>query len=645
MESMKRWMPWLVAVLALGYAVSHFRPARDPGFAVSEFGRLPVVFNGRLQPFDSVARNSLLQIRGKQTVREEGKPGTLSAMEWLLEAMADPEKSNARKVFRIDHPDLKALFGLRLEADEAAGDDGKHYSLDQLSLKFDLLREQSAVARSKDAVVRTPFEQAVLKLGDAVTLYLRLQNTLKPVNSRDFAADIERYRTVIPAGTEAFRGRMAGRSFDTNALTGVLDFAQQYLAMHGMEPPLVVPPHHPELARDNWMRAGEALLESSFPVALLRHLINEERLPEAEVDRLVEQAGKVPLHPSLPLFGRMTSAYSKGDVAGFNATVSEYRGTLAGTYARELSKASQEVVFNRAQPFYTAMVLYIGAFLLSCGFWFASSEPLRRSAWWLVMVAFVVHTAGLIARMWLEGRPPVTNLYSSAVFIGWGAVGLGLILERIWRNAIGLAVAGLLSFASLIVAHHLAQSGDTMEMMRAVLDTNFWLATHVVIVTLGYAATYVAGFLSILWVLVGFSRKTMTPEFSRSLTRAVYGIICFATLFSFTGTVLGGIWADQSWGRFWGWDPKENGALIIVLWNALILHARWGGLVRDRGIHLLSIVGNIVTSWSWFGTNMLGVGLHAYGFMDAAFKALMAFVVFNLVVIALGWVPRPASGK
>jgi ABC-type transport system involved in cytochrome c biogenesis permease subunit len=231
------------------------------------------------------------------------------------------------------------------------------------------------------------------------------------------------------------------------------------------------------------------------------------------------------------------------------------------------------------------------------------------------------------------------------VFIGWGAVGLGLILERIWRNAIGLAVAGILSFASLIVAHHLAQSGDTMEMMRAVLDTNFWLATHVVIVTLGYAATYVAGFLSILYVLVGFSRRTMTPEFGRSLTRAVYGIICFATLFSFTGTVLGGIWADQSWGRFWGWDPKENGALIIVLWNALILHARWGGLAKERGIHLLSIAGNIVTSWSWFGTNMLGVGLHAYGFMDAAFKALMAFVVFNLVIIGLGYLPRPTGGK
>ncbi|PYK63687.1 MAG: hypothetical protein DME21_02115 [Verrucomicrobia bacterium] len=120
----------------------------------------------------------------------------------------------------------------------------------------------------------------------------------------------------------------------------------------------------------------------------------------------------------------------------------------------------------------------------------------------------------------------------------------------------------------------------------------------------------------------------------------VYGIVCFATLFSFVGTVLGGIWADQSWGRFWGWDPKENGALIIVLWNALILHLRWGGMIRERGLINCAIVGNIVTSWSWFGVNMLEIGLHSYGFTQAAFKWLIGFVVSQLFIIALGLLPR-----
>ncbi|HSH09843.1 MAG TPA: cytochrome c biogenesis protein CcsA, partial [Oceanipulchritudo sp.] len=123
----------------------------------------------------------------------------------------------------------------------------------------------------------------------------------------------------------------------------------------------------------------------------------------------------------------------------------------------------------------------------------------------------------------------------------------------------------------------------------------------------------------------------------KSFHRMIYGAVCFALLFSFVGTVLGGIWADQSWGRFWGWDPKENGALMIVLWTALILPALRSGVVRTRGLVNLSIGGNIITAWSWFGTNMLGVGLHSYGFMDSAFFWLLMFWFSQFAVMGLEW--------
>jgi ABC-type transport system involved in cytochrome c biogenesis permease subunit len=242
--------------------------------------------------------------------------------------------------------------------------------------------------------------------------------------------------------------------------------------------------------------------------------------------------------------------------------------------------------------------------------------------------------------MYLEGRPPVTNLYSSAIFIGWGACLLGIILERIYKAAIGIVVAGFIGFVTLIIAHHLALSGDTMEMLQAVLDTNIWLATHVVIVTTGYASMFVAGLLAILYIVLGvFTPLLKEMELGRILTRMVYGIVCFATLFSFVGTVLGGIWADQSWGRFWGWDPKENGALLIVLWNAIILHARWGGMIRERGLMAMAVFGNIVTSFSWFGVNMLGIGLHAYGWMDKAFPWLVGFDISQVALIVLALLP------
>jgi len=334
----------------------------------------------------------------------------------------------------------------------------------------------------------------------------------------------------------------------------------------------------------------------------------------------------------------MADSYGKS-APEFNKAVDEHRSFLAATYTPELKKGAQENFFNHYEPFIKSSYVYVMAFLFGCAFWMTWSDWTRKSAYYLLLLAAVVHTSGLIFRMYLEGRPPVTNLYSSAIFVGWGGVLLGIILERIWKDGIGGVTAAAVGVATLIIAHHLSLSGDTMEMLRAVLDTNFWLATHVVMITLGYSAMFVAGFLAILFVVRGLMTSTLSQETARALNRMVYGVICFATLFSFVGTILGGIWADQSWGRFWGWDPKENGALLIVIWCAVILHARWGGLIKARGLMATAIFGNIITSFSWFGVNMLGVGLHSYGFMDKAFWWLAGFCGSQLVFICLAMIP------
>jgi ABC-type transport system involved in cytochrome c biogenesis permease subunit len=242
--------------------------------------------------------------------------------------------------------------------------------------------------------------------------------------------------------------------------------------------------------------------------------------------------------------------------------------------------------------------------------------------------------------MVIQQRPPVTNLYSSAIFIGWGCAGLLILLEWWYRNGIGVLLAGATGATSLVIAHYLSLSGDTLEMMQAVLDTNFWLATHVTTVTLGYTASFVAGFLGVLYILRGVVTPTLTVAAGKTISTMTYGVICFAMLLSFVGTVLGGIWADQSWGRFWGWDPKENGAVLIVIWNALILHARWAGIVKQRGMAVLAVFGNIVTAWSWFGTNQLGVGLHSYGFTSGVSKWLAIFWAAMLLVMAIGMMPE-----
>lgn len=351
--------------------------------------------------------------------------------------------------------------------------------------------------------------------------------------------------------------------------------------------------------------------------------------------------------PAALLMSNILFKYQQDQPEEFNQAIVAYQNYLTANNPDLAGRLAFEVFFNRLSPFYLCTILYMAVFVLAAfSFLFranASSnwaQTLGRSAMWILLLTLAIHTFGLAARIYLQGRPPVTNLYSSAVFIGWGAVVLAILLELPFRLSIGTLVSSLIGFVTLIIAMNLAE-GDTMEMMQAVLDSNFWLATHVIIITIGYSSTFLAGLLGVMYILGGTMTRMITPELDRVFARMVYGVICFSLLMSFTGTVLGGIWADQSWGRFWGWDPKENGAILIVLWNALILHARWGGMVRTRGIMVLAVFGNIITAWSWFGTNMLGVGLHSYGFMNAAFFWLAAFKMSQVGVILAGLLPLP----
>jgi ABC-type transport system involved in cytochrome c biogenesis permease subunit len=460
--------------------------------------------------------------------------------------------------------------------------------------------------------VRTPFQRAVIQLRENIILFQRLQSSLVAPGEAGYLARAARFSTTIPECVAALRAQRSGQPAPPEKTKDLLELSRIFTTLENFGYLLPIPPETGADQPGAWRNAGASLQAS-----------------------LVD--GRV--NPAIDTYMALGVAWTNHSPTAFNQTLQAYRATLESRLPARLLRCDVEARFNAAQPFYTSMALYVAAFLFAVVSWLKWPAALGRSAFWLVAVAFALATAGIAARMWLENRPPVTNLYSSALFVGWGAVGLCLLLEAIYKNAIGSVAAGLIGFATLLIAHHLSLGGDTMEMMRAVLDSNFWLATHVVTVTVGYSATFLAGFLALIYVVRGVFTRSLDAATADSLARMVYGIVCFATFFSFVGTVLGGIWADQSWGRFWGWDPKENGALIIVLWNALILHARWGGLVKARGLMNLALFGNIVTAWSWFGVNMLGVGLHSYGFMDAAFWWLLAFVGSQLAAMLVGALP------
>ena len=392
---MKKWLPHIILGIFVLWTLSALRPPRDKAgsFAVSEFGQLPVISNGRFLPLDSLARNSLLQLREKQTVSTTpwaSKTTIMPASQWLAEMFMKPEQADTRPVFRIDNPDLKGLLGLPMDADAAKQTDGKHFAWDQIKGKLKELQDEARRISPLDRSQQTPYDKAVMRLWNGVGLYMKLQNTVQPQNAQNWEKEYQAYLTNVSAGVTAARAQQAGKEHDKEALNLLLNDLGRFDAMTQLEPPLLVPPHHPEKAGDNWMRMGEALMEIA--------------------------RGEAP-HHSVAAYARMSSAFKEGRVEDFNRAVADYRTALQPKYQPELSKAKWEQFFNTFAPFYKALAIYVFAGILVLAYWVnpARLEVFRRSAVWLVLLALAIHSAGLVFRMVLEGRPPVTNLYSSAL--------------------------------------------------------------------------------------------------------------------------------------------------------------------------------------------------------------------------------------
>jgi ABC-type transport system involved in cytochrome c biogenesis permease subunit len=675
MKLLSRFAPWLALAAATLFLVGVAWPPRDPTGQMQfhEFGKIPVVKGGRVQPMDTLARNSLLVLSGHQDVSDpDGHE--VPPEKWLLDVMTCDRGSRQQRMFRIEDPELQKQLGLEPNREDLFSLDDLGQYVHQL-MEVDERAEELRPRFPDDARTRHLFNLAhqvrqFATFGRYATPYkvFKIDNDqllafldLKPRRGLRYAYTefVDKIPDLLEKADAAAKKPDRERDVYDNKLIDVSRRIQLYVALARREGDTLrlVPP---AIADEEWRPYPEVEADArKLAIKRVQEAIKDGKLDPKKLGNAALRAraeeevarARAEISPSGQALGEIFTAYENHDTDAFNRAVAAYRQQTDEHLGGQARKVRVETLFNHFEPFYQCAILYAGAVLLICGAWCGAwvgwMRPLSRAAFWLLLLVFIVHAAALGTRMWIMGRPPVTNLYSSAVFIGVGAVLFGLVLEGVFPYGVGTAVGATIGGLSLIIAQHLAMGGETMEMLQAVLDTNFWLATHVTCVSAGYTATFVAGFLAFAYIglriltAVGLVPAKLPGglDLLRMVAQMNYAVLCFATLFSFTGTVLGGIWADQSWGRFWGWDPKENGALLIVLWNVLILHARWGGIVKQAGMAVLSLGGNMVTGWSWFGTNQLGVGLHSYGFNSTLAVVLVGWWVLNLAVIGIGLVP------
>jgi ABC-type transport system involved in cytochrome c biogenesis permease subunit len=618
-------IPVLCALLVAYHAVPP-RP-KDESFDLYAAGKIPVMDQGRMKPLDSLARNTLQVLSNRETFKDENKKSQ-PAIRWLFDVISGSPAAAKHRVFRIDNLDVLERLGLEWREghlyalEEFRGDPDDFVDIDRIRAQpVDQLsdRERKLLdTHRRLAGFYEDVETAHKKRAEQLTVYERKLLELDRRIRAFTAIDAAFRRPDLPDPDDRIRAMSRERR---GALLQRLAEGEESLRKG--HPPLVVPVRvgGESPAKYEWKPLVSAFTRDYFEARVF-----DDRPPD----------------PAVAGWDAIFSAYLKDAPQDFNKAVAKYQALLARETPPPLASAATnyEAYFNNFNPLHCAWILYIIGFVVSAIAWLGWTRPLIKSAFWLILFTAALHTFALISRIYISGRPPVTNLYSTAPFIGWGCVILALVFERIFRIGIGNIVSTIAGFATLFIASKLAADGDTFTVLQAVLDTQFWLATHVVVINLGYAATFLAGLLGVLYVLIGTATPALTPSTEKDMSRMIYGTLCFGIIFSFVGTVLGGLWADDSWGRFWGWDPKENGALMIVLWNALVLHARWDGLVKGRGMAVLAVGGNIVTAWSWFGVNELGVGLHSYGLSEGRLRYLGIFALSQLLLIAVGLLPK-----
>ncbi len=630
-----------------------------PQAVVDLASNLPMQEGGRVMPLDTFAGYTLLKVNHRRSFRT-ADDRKLSPVEWLLDVLLLPDLARGYECFAVDNDEVLDAIGARHEgkkkrdrysydllvgkdydkAAEKAGEGGAARVIASAAARRSLLDSLAARYRKIEARDQEAVEAGIVDLSDSVDAFERLVFLLEFGRASLDVGDAPALAVLFGGEKRVSLSHVLAKAGELRQIAGAEGGADP----HGGPPRGADEPATPDqkAARDLRRRAM-ALLEGAGGLALV-----PPRVPTSEDGvwfRPRDILGAALDGVSLPRDYAVAAGHlfalaeSGGDPAEVEAHLRAFHdeSVRLARSRGEYDKVPLEVFLNRLDPFGRAVLLYLLGFLVVAVTWLTPNRWVRFGGWGLLLAALLLHVTGIVIRCVLRDRPPIGNLYDTFLFISALGAGACLVMEWINGKGIALACAPVVGGLVLFLANQFEalKGEDTMRPLQAVLDTNFWLATHVTTISIGYSGGLLAAILAHFTVL-GRVFGVGSDGFYRTVFRMTYGMLCFGLLFSVVGTILGGIWANDSWGRFWGWDPKENGALLICLSQLAILHARMGGYLKPFGFAMANIFAGCVVVFSWQGVNLLGIGLHAYGFSGGLMKSLLITAYAEGAVLAAG---------
>lgn len=652
MDNRSKFGKWVVAVLAIAamvvalvnlfidnmpkgevQKVKDYMPWEEETIEMVE--SIPVQDGGRIKPFSTYAGFRMLALHGARSMKVEGKDGMIFKLKptaWLMDTVYRPWLAVQLPTFRIDNSKVLEAIGVKQKGRR------DRYSYNEIVPGRNKLIELAQSYEGIEKKKRDPVHQQTIDLAYNLRSYeallgyfafartgLTLTGTAAPGEKDQKVSFSTVMSTAAPLRSELNRmmrqeGQVEPRLQDL--LQQILDGAN--MSKYGL---IMIPPY--DKTKEEWSSAGDAIMKV---------MTEDTEDAQSIISDIALMEGKV-----------LASFQSEKD---FRTALTTFKNEMnqRAESRGETGLISLEVTYFKRDFFLNALVFFLIGSVLTLALWGLGNSGMTKSIYWAIgvttMVGAFLCVIAIVMRSIIMQRSPVGNLYDTIIFIGTTCVILALVVEWMTRKRFALGLSPIIGAALILLArrYEMGDAGDHLDPLVAVLDSNYWLTTHVITITLGYSAGLLSAVLSCAYVLMrGLNLDGDDKELRRSLTKAVYGCICLTVFLSLVGTVLGGIWANDSWGRFWGWDPKENGALMIVLWTLAILHARLGGIIKDWGLHLCSIFTSCIVAFSWWHVNFLGVGLHNYGFTAGkstiwVFYGVMSF--FILTGIMMMWLEK-----
>lgn len=572
------------------------------------FSRIPVLHEGRIKPLGSFSNIYL---------KRWGNPEGLEADTVLKTILFDPQNAAQLKIFEIRDPQVLKQIGI-----DGSNKDG--FSFDDLFQK--IMQVQSIpTLLVHDPKTLTVSQNNLIDVYTDVTSFADILGSFSLIRMQDDIVFPEEYAEKMQDSPKNYIG---------------LSPFQQELSDRLVK---IVKANGDDISKYN--ENEQKISHLAFRLKILREQGERSRLLKImPADWDDPQSAEWYSPWKLILSGNGSPQSSEYLKEWEHLSVSVNSDSVWGFAAHEAYKftADQslfspflfelEILYNDISPYNWARGLYFLAALIAGFAFIRNRESLLKYSVFLAALGASAHGFAILSRVLILSRPPVGTLYESVIFVALICALGGMIAWRNRGNQWALLAGIISALALLFLAPVLLPNGESLEVLVAVLNTNFWLATHVTIITAGYGVCIIAALMAHFYLGLRLTRDRKEPQIIK-LGTAIHRTSLLALLLTAVGTVLGGIWADQSWGRFWGWDPKENGALLIVLWLIWAQHGRQSGNLRE--LSFMAMIGflNIIVGLAWFGVNLLGVGLHSYGFTSGLAYGLGAFCTVEIIMI------------